>query len=139
MSSLSRKRVKLRSALLAVAPRPLHCYYCQREMREDQTTLDHMTPLARGGANTLENSCLACSMCNHLKGPLTAEEFMHCRRRASLLDAMRKHWEMRISQQNLLKDPMWLEKHGVEAPVIRRQMHCLSYTLSEVWPKESVD
>lgn len=38
--------------------------------------LDHITPVSRGGANTIENMGLTCSLANRCKGALTAEEFI---------------------------------------------------------------
>lgn len=60
------------------------CYYCGTAMtwdrRQDSTdpkraTLEHMTPLVRGGPHAKQNCCAACSGCNVAKGKMTAEEF----------------------------------------------------------------
>lgn len=39
--------------------------------------LDHMTPLARGGADTLENIAVTCARCDFIKGTMTKAEFLH--------------------------------------------------------------
>ena len=38
--------------------------------------LDHVVPLASGGAHTYANSACACRECNILKGALTVAEFL---------------------------------------------------------------
>ncbi len=52
------------------------CHYCQVPTIVDpdamstyrERTLDHVVPLSRGGADTLENVVLACRSCNARKG-----------------------------------------------------------------------
>jgi len=52
------------------------CYYCGRDLETTGFHRDHMTPLVREGAHSLENLCLACPACNMRKSTKTAEEFM---------------------------------------------------------------
>jgi 5-methylcytosine-specific restriction endonuclease McrA len=40
------------------------CAYCGKE---GKTTLDHITPLSKGGTHTIDNLVLACSTCNGSK------------------------------------------------------------------------
>lgn len=49
------------------------CAYCLTGVYEQ---LDHITPLARGGAHCIENLAPACEWCNKSKGALTALEFL---------------------------------------------------------------
>lgn len=54
------------------------CFYCQSKFdfnHKQPVTSDHMTPLSRGGPDTMENKCLSCQSCNSLKGSLTPQEF----------------------------------------------------------------
>lgn len=60
------------------------CFYCRVEMvmesagKFDQhrlCTLDHKTPLDKGGADHWENSSAACAKCNQAKGNKTEAEF----------------------------------------------------------------
>jgi hypothetical protein len=44
------------------------CYLCGRELGATEITLDHVIPLARGGAHTEENLRVACRSCNSRKG-----------------------------------------------------------------------
>lgn len=54
------------------------CYYCQKKIPNVisvQWTIEHKTPLCRGGTNLISNLAGACYECNHRKGPLTEHEF----------------------------------------------------------------
>lgn len=51
------------------------CHYCGRHTKFSYWTIDHKTPLVRGGQNRA-NLIGACTTCNGAKGPLTYEEFM---------------------------------------------------------------
>jgi 5-methylcytosine-specific restriction endonuclease McrA len=56
------------------------CYYCDSKVYPLDRTVDHMTPICRGGKHSMDNIVMACYKCNAKKGTLTAEEYM--RRRA---------------------------------------------------------
>jgi 5-methylcytosine-specific restriction endonuclease McrA len=43
------------------------CYYCGREFRPDELTMDHIVPLIRGGRSTKNNIAAACKDCNNRK------------------------------------------------------------------------
>ena len=51
------------------------CVYCAAVLEFDFATLDHVHPLARGGAHTPGNVVLACARCNRLKGDMLPTEF----------------------------------------------------------------
>lgn len=51
------------------------CFYCNVPLFAHYH-VEHMIPLSRGGADKLENLCLACPTCNLRKGAKTAEEFI---------------------------------------------------------------
>lgn len=48
------------------------CYYCSERT---VLTVDHKTPLARGGSNYPDNLCMACRFCNSQKGARTEAEY----------------------------------------------------------------
>jgi len=50
------------------------CAYCNSELL-GAGQVDHMTPVAQGGANALENLVLACFQCNTEKHAKTAHEY----------------------------------------------------------------
>lgn len=46
------------------------CVYCQKRVKPDQLTLDHVIPKARGGSNKIRNLVTACADCNSAKGSM---------------------------------------------------------------------
>lgn len=60
------------------------CLYCGTPLFGSYE-IEHMTPLSRGGSDTLDNLCLSCQPCNRWKYTKTADEFLetlrHDRRR----------------------------------------------------------
>lgn len=55
------------------------CYYCHGEMIGRAKSLDHKTPLSRGGAHSITNVVVACKTCNFSKGSKTEAEFLEYR------------------------------------------------------------
>ncbi len=56
-----------------------HCYYCSEVFPPKELTMDHITPLARGGQSTKGNIVAACKVCNTKKRslmPLEWDEYM---------------------------------------------------------------
>ncbi len=51
------------------------CTYCLTKLKRWEATIDHMTPLSRGGTSEPWNLTLACVECNLDKGSLTFEEY----------------------------------------------------------------
>lgn len=52
------------------------CYYCgKRITEEDQITVDHKIPLARGGQTAEFNLVICCKECNNTKSNLTEIEY----------------------------------------------------------------
>lgn len=50
------------------------CEYCRQPV-SFAASLDHRTPIARGGKHALDNLAVCCSRCNGIKGMLTESEF----------------------------------------------------------------
>lgn len=74
-------------------PRP--CEYCGKPCINGTdrgvvrlATVDHRVPFSRGGTDAIANLAIACYKCNHLKGPLTEDEFLRFRHDLALL----KQW-----------------------------------------------
>lgn len=62
---MSRRRRDWKRRLLSESDQ---CHYCRRSITDpDQATIDHVIPLARGGADAWHNVVLACRDCNQLK------------------------------------------------------------------------
>jgi 5-methylcytosine-specific restriction endonuclease McrA len=53
-----------RQQLLEIDP---HCKYCRCPLTLENSTLDHVIPLSKGGGNHIQNLVLACSDCNQKK------------------------------------------------------------------------
>jgi 5-methylcytosine-specific restriction endonuclease McrA len=51
------------------------CAYCRQPLAWDRS-LDHKTPIGRGGRHVLDNLAVCCRHCNSLKGQLTEGEFV---------------------------------------------------------------
>jgi len=52
------------------------CVYCGRELKGDDTvSIDHKTPVCRGGETVEENLAIACIPCNREKDNMTVEEY----------------------------------------------------------------
>src|SRR5688572_19598461 len=51
------------------------CGYCHKLIDEQTFSLDHDTPVSRGGAWTLGNLAVCCLRCNKIKGNMTYAEF----------------------------------------------------------------
>lgn len=50
------------------------CHYCGRKVEPEDITMDHVVPVARGGASTKGNIVPACSDCNRDKRAITPAE-----------------------------------------------------------------
>jgi 5-methylcytosine-specific restriction endonuclease McrA len=72
VSSGPQKRAIKRAAMRDCGRR---CVYCASPLQFDFATLDHVHPLAHGGAHTSGNVVLACARCNRLKGDLLPTDF----------------------------------------------------------------
>lgn len=61
------------------------CRYCGEVVTEHNATLDHVTPVSKGGADLPENLATACMLCNSIKAGKTYEEAAPL-----ILDAIRR-------------------------------------------------
>jgi 5-methylcytosine-specific restriction endonuclease McrA len=53
-----------------------YCHYCKEYEPPIQLTPDHVIPIGKGGANSLENVVAACLFCNIGKQDKSAEEWL---------------------------------------------------------------
>ena len=51
------------------------CVYCAHPLDAMEATLDHVYPVARGGAHVPGNIVAACAACNRMKGDMLPHEF----------------------------------------------------------------
>lgn len=60
----------------------MRCHYCYKPLvlrtdnPDEEATKDHLTPVSRGGSNTIDNIVPACWKCNRRKGSMTEQEFI---------------------------------------------------------------
>ncbi len=52
------------------------CFYCGIKLFPANRSLDHKTPVSRGGSNTIDNVVPACRPCNNRKLRMTTEELL---------------------------------------------------------------
>ena len=52
------------------------CHYCGKKFPEEELTLDHIVPVARGGKSTRGNLVICCRACNQAKKYLTPAEML---------------------------------------------------------------
>lgn len=64
MSKKTNLNRRKRRRLFEASP---YCFFCERILEFEKSTLDHLIPRARGGKNTDDNLVLACVKCNHRK------------------------------------------------------------------------
>jgi 5-methylcytosine-specific restriction endonuclease McrA len=72
VAGVAMKRVMRKTALRDCGQR---CVYCAARLDQHNATLDHVVPLARGGAHDPGNLVVACAPCNRLKGDRLPFEF----------------------------------------------------------------
>jgi|688.fasta_scaffold569873_1 5-methylcytosine-specific restriction endonuclease McrA len=49
------------------AAKRVKCYWCNKRVAGNKAHMDHIQPLARGGAHSIENLCISCQPCNSRK------------------------------------------------------------------------
>jgi 5-methylcytosine-specific restriction endonuclease McrA len=52
------------------------CYYCERSIPPTELTMDHKTPIARGGRSTKGNLVPCCKECNNEKAYMVLSEWI---------------------------------------------------------------
>lgn len=56
------------------------CYYCGKPLTDKEKSVDHKTPISRGGTNALDNLVISCMFCNRQKKDKTEEEYYEWKR-----------------------------------------------------------
>lgn len=60
---------------LVVKQYGMPCRYCRRRLVLSNSTFDHIVPVSKGGASSIENTQFICRPCNHMKGSLDEASF----------------------------------------------------------------
>ena len=52
------------------------CYYCQKRVSTRKIHFDHIQPLSKGGAHSVENLCVSCADCNQHKHTSSVQDWI---------------------------------------------------------------
>lgn len=53
-----------------------YCFYCGKEMKNSNKTIDHIVPINKGGSNCYSNLVVCCRRCNGIKSGYTISELI---------------------------------------------------------------
>jgi 5-methylcytosine-specific restriction endonuclease McrA len=53
-----------------------HCAYCSTPLTSENTHIDHIHPLSKGGSHSIDNVVLSCKDCNLKKNAKTLEQWL---------------------------------------------------------------
>ena len=81
-------RIPAYDLLLKMEHQGWKCIYCEQKLTFSTCHLDHVYPMAKGGAHYLYNVAFACKVCNCDKNDKTLSRF--CKKRGYDLDAIRQ-------------------------------------------------
>ena len=79
------------------------CALCGRKITLDEMTLDHIEPLAMGGADAVENLQACCLACNRFKGSVLPVDFMQ-----KITDIFLYQMEKEIRWKFFLRPLYWM-------------------------------
>ncbi|NMB08507.1 MAG: HNH endonuclease [Tissierellia bacterium] len=83
------------------------CFYCKKDLKYRQITLDHYFPKSKGGTKEIFNLVLSCKKCNRLKGnkiPINYEEIIIIMFKKAYIDGMIKCTKLIVSNLELKKE-----------------------------------
>lgn len=60
------------------------CHYCQKTFTREDLTMDHITPISRGGRTVKGNVAVACKPCNSEKKYYTPAEMVMLKKEAAV-------------------------------------------------------
>lgn len=84
------------------------CFYCEKELKLEETTLDHYIPRSKGGNSNLKNLRLSCVKCNRKKGDKMPSEKIDYEKIILSLEKSLKSMQKEI---NLLKSFLFERNH----------------------------
>lgn len=70
-----RNQAELKQDLKPELARYKRCAYCENPLKFQDSHIDHITPVSKGGLGTLSNTVLVCSKCNLKKKAKTLRRF----------------------------------------------------------------
>lgn len=51
------------------------CFVCGNHVKPQHATLEHKTPLSKGGTDDMDNLAISHNACNHRRGDMDIDEF----------------------------------------------------------------
>lgn len=89
------------------------CFYCKKNLKYRQVTLDHYLPKSRGGKEVVYNLVLCCEKCNRLKGdkvPINYKGFIILLLKKAVTDKMIQGEDLKVSNEELEKELLKINK-----------------------------
>lgn len=111
------------------------CEYClsHQDYILGQLQVDHVSPVAKGGANTEDNLCLACELCNqykwtrtHGRDPVSGED-------VALFHPRRKRWSEHFAWSVDGTEIVGLTACGRATVGVLRLNNALAVTVRKNW------
>jgi 5-methylcytosine-specific restriction endonuclease McrA len=68
------------------------CPYCGKRMAATDKSLDHITPVSKGGWHSVKNCVVCCLACNSRKRAMTPERWL-CRLEPARAESVRRLWD----------------------------------------------
>jgi hypothetical protein len=74
------ERIKVPEIMALLERQNFRCALTGQHLNPSNASLDHVIPVSRGGAHTIENMQVVLTSANHAKGTMTQDEFIQlCR------------------------------------------------------------
>lgn len=89
------------------------CFYCNRNLKYRQATLDHYLPKSQGGNEVIYNLVLCCEKCNRLKGnkiPINYKDLILLLFKKAVIDKMIQGKDLNLSNEELEKELLKVDK-----------------------------
>ncbi len=82
---IARKQLTPKEKALVFAKKGTRCFYCHKRTTKKGRSVDHLTPVYRGGTNDIGNLVPCCRYCNLARGPMDYYEFKEWREKKETL------------------------------------------------------
>lgn len=90
------------------------CQYCGRKAPDVVLEVDHITPIAEGGKNTMLNLITSCQECNRGKGKILLTEHQTLEKERKQLEDMQKRKEQLQMMFEWQNDLMQMEEEQID-------------------------
>lgn len=113
------------------------CEYClsHQDYIMGRLQIDHIQPLAKGGANTEDNLCLACELCNQYKWTQTEAIDLESEELVSLFNPRNQEWKEHFTWNQEGTEIMGITACGRATIVALRLNNNLAVIVRKNWVK----